>query len=193
MMRSLFCGGYYTFAILGLLNPPDGIIRNTVERMRFNQAADALQTSSSFLFADKYAELLDVTGLVNSRPGYFWPVGYTSHTDPNGSRREAICLALPIMWGAYWLESSICTCGDDNKIRKAREKLEALRQQCCSYLEGLEKNFDWEGGWIYEIAPIAQAVADAWKAVRSLGAVLLLTSPSPVSDLRALPEVSHVA
>lgn len=192
MMRSLFCGGYYTFAILGLLNPPDGIIRNTVERMLFNRAAEELKTSSAFLFADKYADLAEVAGIVNSRPGLFWPVGYTDCTNANGSRRQAICLVVPIMWGAFWLESSICVCGDDGKIEKARKKLEALRQQCVSYLDGLEEGF-YSNGQIYEQAPISQAVAEAWKAVRSLGAVLLLTTPPPVPALRAVPEVSHVA
>jgi hypothetical protein len=191
MMRSLFCGGYYAHAILGLINPPDYLRLNVVERMVFNRAARELMSSSSHPFADKLSNLADAADIVNSRPGFFWPVGYTSYPNTNGSKRQAICLALPIMWGAHWLGSSICICGDGNQAGRARDKLELLHKQCCSYLDNLEKDFD-RNGRIYELAPIAQAVADAWKAVCRLGPVLILESPASVPDLLVIPGASHV-
>ncbi|KXV20020.1 hypothetical protein AD933_01280 [Acetobacter malorum] len=186
MIAALFCGGVKTFAILGLLNPPEGLGLNTVERVAFRAAADELMLSTeSPLYADTHPALHDAACIVNKREFWFWQVGFAKPVMGHAPRRQEICLAAPASMGALWLCQNLNHTDlpklppDCNGMElDARDLLEGFRGACDHYLYKVEQDFQ-SGNQDFQALPIWRAAADAWKAVRSLGAILLLTASQP--------------
>ncbi|ATI12301.1 MULTISPECIES: hypothetical protein [Acetobacter] len=193
MIAALFCGGVKTFAILGLLNPPEGLGLNTVERVAFRAAADELMLSTeSALYADTHPALHDAASIVNKREFWFWQVGFAKPVMGHAPRRQEICLAAPASMGALWLRQNLNHADlpklppDRNGTElDARDLLEGFRGACDHSLYEAEQDF-LNGNQDFQVLPIWKDAAEAWKAVRSLGAILLLTTPPPRLEPRVI-------
>lgn len=186
MIAALFCGGVKTFAILGLLNPPEGLGLNTVERVVFRAAANELMLSTeSALYADTHPALHDAACIVNKREFWFWQVGFAKPVMGQAPRRLEICLAAPASMGALWLRQNLdhadlLTLPTDSNGTEldVRDLLEGFRGACDNSLYKVEQDF-LNGNQDFQVLPIWKDAADAWKAFRTLGSVLLLTTLSP--------------
>lgn len=174
MMQAVFCSGVRSLAIVGLTHPLPGLNLNTVEAATFLAAAkELLYAPNDVLFAADYPALYESACIVNKRENWFWQVGYEGRRMGEAHARQRICLALPASMGAGWLSGQMADVDCEETGVDILCEIEAFRGTCDHHLYELERVFN--NGWkAYTHLPIDKAAADAWRAVRSVGGLLLL-------------------